>query len=177
MKKLVTHSIPLTNNTHNKRYRWYQKMIFSSNTCSPIRRRGKPIFEASMKQIGREHRKWIINMAMGLDGGAVLRLGWPYCYPLALPAVGPFSYLSDYCRGDPPPAEIIIRLLYDDYPIVRGCNTRNKCAVSWQAGSGDRPNKPVECYRVFNAASKHMFVHLSSRSPSTSLEVLCTFDK
>lgn len=37
--------------------------------------------------------------------------------------------------------KIIIRLLHDDYPTVRGCNTRNKRAVSWCGGSDDKPNK------------------------------------
>jgi len=53
----------------------------------------------------------------------------------------PFLLLSRSLSLSLSAGKIIIRLLHDDYPTVRGCNTRNKRAVSWCGGSDDKLNK------------------------------------
>lgn len=74
-----------------------------------------------------------------LSVNASARLRRPYWSP-RLRAVC-LSFLRDRLGSPDVDVEIIIRLLRDDYPTVRGCNTRNKRAVSRCGGSDDKPNK------------------------------------
>lgn len=126
-----------------------------------------------------------IFLPSALSANVSARLRCPYWSPclraVCLVLTGPPRLPR--CRR----RRIIIRLLRDDYPTVRGCNTRNKRAVSRCGGSDDKPNKSsvhlaphgethvrtsVLRKRDRCLVSCHpLFVRVSSRSLSLSITV------